>query len=224
MCKMRWFAFGLFLSVRWNLLIGLIWILGCGEQFSAQEYVAFADEAYWIFDGNFTNIEIIETIHVDSTDYTLRITNQYRKLILARFLGYQGQIFLSRINVLGFGHPNIHYDPPLAILPHTNRTGDVDVMDSAEIRDGDTEHPIRVRVHITVLQPLPFTLAEMRIDDILRIRINYTYIDPSELPFLAGESEWWFGRNIGLIRYQIGFTTYGDLVSCSTMPEQIEQR
>ncbi|KPL07934.1 hypothetical protein AMJ86_02390 [bacterium SM23_57] len=224
MSRLLCFKFGIFLWIRWIVLAGLIWVIGCGEQFLAQEYVVFTENAYWLFDGNFAKIEIIETIQGDSTEYTLRISDQNGKPVHARFLGYQGQIYLSKVNASVFGYPDTRFDPPVAIFPHTNRTGDVEVMDAAEIRDWDAKNPIRVRVQVTVLQPLPITLAEMRIDDILRIRINYAYIDPNELPFLAGESEWWFGKNIGLIRYRIGSTLYGELVFSSTMAGFVVQQ
>jgi hypothetical protein len=215
-------------------MMSAVSLISCGRQFPADQYAALRENARWDYDGPIRSIEVTHIIpnvpSEEQTSYVLFVSGITGVPVQATLHQYRRRIYLDQLDFSAQGNSILRFEPPLPVTPSTGRIGDREIIESTEIRGGDSSAAegltpaIRIRMQITVVKPIPMTINERIIKDILRIRVQYAYVNAFPIgmegldgkgPLLAGESQWWFGRNIGLIRYEVGPYGVGSLVSFS---------
>jgi hypothetical protein len=196
-------------------LVTTLLFLGCGSRYPDQQYMALRLHSRWDFSGALRRIEVADSAGDDVTEYTIQIGVGIHGVVLSGIRYVGGRFYLATIDGSPIGYGAVHFEPPIPILPPSAKVGEMQTWETVEIHEGNPVQHFRVRVHTTVLEPSPVMAADTTFDHILRVRINYAYEDPSTMPFLAGESEWWFAQDVGIVRYQIGWYPYQDIVSYS---------
>jgi hypothetical protein len=209
------------------LLIGtglgiFIVVIGCEPRFQANDYLAIHINAAWNFDGPIRSLEVVDSIpdrySEQKTTYLLRILDRKGTPIQAVLLQRGRQITLNELNLTGQSNQMIRFVPPLPISVLTNHVGDIVTLETTEFRDNRLEPAAHARIQIIILSPMKITIGDTVLTDILRLQVQYSYYDSfptASGPYLAGESEWWFARNLGLVRYIIGQYGMGNLKSYS---------
>jgi hypothetical protein len=194
-------------------IVAIILLWGCSTRYPDQQYMALHLHSRWDFGGALRWIEVADSITDHAEEYTLHFGIGTRGIVIAMVRYTEGRFSLTAVNGAPMGYPAILFDPPIPILPPSEKVGETQTWEAAEIHEGNPSQRFRVRVQTTVLEPSPVTAADTTFNDVLRIRVDYAYEDPSTMPFLAGDSEWWFARNVGIVRYQIGWYPYQDVIS-----------
>jgi len=194
------------------ILVLSVMLLGCGTPHPDQEYVALRLHSKWEFNGDIRSIEVVDETSDHDTEYTVEITTRNNRTVLTRFKYSGGRLYVVGLDASLMGYSEIRFDPPIPLLPSTSKIGEMERWDAEEIREGNPSRSFRIRVQTTVLKPFPVVCAGDTLNDIFRIRVDYAYQEPSVSPFLAGESEWWFAREVGIVRYQLGSRPYEDVI------------
>jgi len=201
------------ITIALLLFVASVMLLGCGRKRLDQEYVAFRLHSRWEFAGEIRSIEVIEESSNEDTDYVVQVATRSQRTLLANVSDIQGRLRLAGLDASSLGHVRIRFDPPIPILPQKLQVGDTEQWEAVEVREGDASWHCRVRLQTTILKPLPVAAYNSTFEDIIRVRVDYAYEEPSITPFLASESEWWFARGVGIVRYQLGSRPYEDVVS-----------
>jgi hypothetical protein len=195
------------------LVVAIAWISGCGTRNLDQQHLAIRLHSRWEFLSNILWIEVTDSTRNRAVEYTLQIGIESRGIVVAGVQLVKERLLLSSLDGSSMGYGSIRFDPPIPILPNSLNVGDSQTWETMETHYGDSNQRYKVRIRTTVLESSPVEAAYATFDDVLRIGIDYAYEDPSTTPFLAGESEWWFARGVGIIRYELGWGPYIDVVT-----------
>ena len=194
-------------------IVVILLFLECGKRYPDQQYLALQLHSRWNFNGTLRWIIVTDSSMDDAAIYSLQIGVGTHGIVQAGIVNTDGRFRLVSLDGSQMGYGVIQFEPPIPILPPSRKVGETQTWEAVEIHDASPKQRYRVRVQSTVLEPSPVVAADTIYQDVLRIRIDYAYEDPSITPFLAGESEWWFARDIGIVRYQIGWYPFQDIIS-----------
>lgn len=99
-------------------------------------------------------------------------------------------------------NPIINFEPPLPYSPWTNLVGDTLLFNTVEIRADSINSHLRAQVKYEIIGIDTVRTVSGSFPDCIKIKMVYRLLDEAGSSFIDGESILWFGRDIGIVKYE----------------------
>ena len=187
------------------LFTALMIFSGCDSGFSPQKYFPLDKDFKRAFSGPWQILEVAKVTRLENSKqfFVHYIDTLATSRVESVYIEKNKNVFWQALDPGLEGLPEFQFSPPLLQAPFSNKIGDRFCMQSVEIRTDTSETRYRINVCYEIESVAPISVPAGEYTDCIQMRVNYSYIDIPEIPYLEGESRWWFVEHLGPVRFEL---------------------
>lgn len=184
----------------------------CSKEFSSADYYPLKKDYTWVYSGHTSKVSITdENILASGTQFTLTYYDSlgeesWQEVFIQNEDGIFWRTFKSHLT-----QPLIvNFNPPLPVTPTSDKIGDVKRLESTETRNDSAKTTLGIRIENEIDAIEDVTVAAGKFSNCIRVKMTIMYTQPTERPWFAGTSYWWFARGVGPVKF-LTTATSGEL-------------